>query len=298
MASSDDYGMLNVPGDILNAASPPGRGILDDLETQIAVLGGDPNVAVQAREIEKLAAAMAKAGVASAPAIERLDDFVPLSTLPDVVDGRPAIALADDSLAPIGMEAAGSFLIAGPPGSGRTTALATIAAALARTKPDLERILLSPRRSSIGNLPVWSKVADDPDSVRSLVDKLLLQVTSSKAKAGGLALFIENLTDFVDSEIESDLETLIKAAIKLDALVVGESETSTWGGASYSFGKPMKSGRRGIILQPDDGDEDLLKASFGRIRRGTFPPGRGFLVSGGRSRKVQLATTEEEPIAQ
>lgn len=294
MASSDDYGMLNVPGDILNASSPPGRGILDDLETQIAVLGGDPNVAVQAREIEKLAAAMVKAGVAPAPSIERLDDFVPLSGLPDTVDGRPAIGLADDNLAPIGMDALGSFLIAGPPGSGRTTALATIATALARTRPELERILLSPRRSSIAGLPIWNKVADDPDSVRALIEKLDTQVTSANATTGVLALFIENLTDFVDSDIESELETLIKAAIKLENLVVGESETSTWGGASYSFGKPMKSGRRGIILQPDDGDEDLLKASFGRVRRGTYPPGRGFLVSGGRSRKFQLATTEEE----
>ncbi|MCU1578466.1 MAG: hypothetical protein JWP19_670 [Rhodoglobus sp.] len=293
MASSDDYGMLNVAGDILNPLSSPGRGILDELETQIAVLGGDPNVAVQAREIERLAAAMVKAGVTSAPSIERLSDFVPLSTLPSTVDGRPTIGVADDSLAPIATDTTGSFLIAGPPGSGRTTALATIASAVAHSKPELERILISPRKSSLSGLPLWGSFADDPDAVRALVDKLLKQVTAAKAKPATFALFIENLTDFVDSEVESELETLIKGAIKLDNFVVAESETSTWS-AAYSFGKPMKSGRRGIILQPDDGDEDMLKASFGRIRRGTYPPGRGFLVSGGRSRKLQLATTEEE----
>ncbi len=293
MASSDDYGMLNVAGDILNPLSPPGRGILDELETQIAVLGGDPNVAVQAREIEKLAAAMVKAGVASAPTIERLTDFVSLSALPSTVDGRSTIGLADDTLAPIGIDTAGSFLIAGPPGSGRTTALATIASALSKSKPELERILISPRKSTLAGLGLWGRAADDPDAVRALVGGLLEQVTAAKAKTGTFALFIENLTDFVDSEFESDLETIIKTATKLDDFVVAESETSTWSGA-YSFGKPMKSGRRGIILQPDDGDEDMLKASFGRIRRGTYPPGRGFLVSGGRSRKIQLATTEEE----
>lgn len=294
MASGDDYSTLNVAGDILNSASPPGRGILDELETQIAVLGGDANVAVQAREIDKLAAAMTKAGVEPAPSIERLKDLVPLGELPIEIEGRPVIGLADDNLGPIATEVTGPFLIAGPPGSGRTTALATIASALRRSKSSTELVLISPRRSSLAALPLWNRSADDPDAVQGLVSALLAEVTAPKAKPGSVALFIENITDFVDSDIELELESLLKAAIKLEHFVVAEAETSSWSGA-YSFGKPMKSGRRGLILQPDDGDEDLLKASFGRIRRGTYPPGRGFLVGGGRSRKIQVAITDEEP---
>lgn len=296
MASGDDYGMLNVPGDVLNAASPPGRAVLDDLETQIAVLGGDANVAVQAREIDKLAAAMVKAEVTPAPGIDRLSELVPLASLPVEIDGRPVVGIADDTLGPIAADAIGSFLIAGPPGSGRSTTLGTVATALERSGSTLERVLISPRRSQLAGLPIWSRVADSTDTVHALVENLLATVTTANAQSGTLAIFIENITDFVDSDVELDLETLIKTALKLENFVVAEAETSTWGGA-YTFGKPMKSGRRGIILQPDDGDEDMLKASFGRLRRGSFPPGRGFLVSGGRSRKLQVAIADEEGAA-
>jgi S-DNA-T family DNA segregation ATPase FtsK/SpoIIIE len=58
LANADDYGMLGLDSDVLVPASPAGRGILDGLETQVAVLGGDPYVAIQAREIVALAESM------------------------------------------------------------------------------------------------------------------------------------------------------------------------------------------------------------------------------------------------
>lgn len=295
MSNADDYGILGVASDVLSAISPPGRGILDERETQIAVLGGDPNVAVQAREIEKLAASMEKAGVIPAPPIERLADFVSLGQLPAEVHGLPAVGLADDTLSAVGADASGSFLIAGPPGSGRTTALTTLATSLQRSGSEMERVLISPRRSTLTGLKLWSRAAEGSDDVRTLVESLNAQISKGKASAGGLAIFIENVTDFVDSDLEDLIEDLMKSALKQEHLVVAEAETSTWSSA-YSFSKPMKSGRRGIILQPDEGDEDILKASFGRIKRGTYPPGRGFLVSGGRSRKVQIAVTDDETL--
>ncbi len=293
MASADDYGMVGVPSDVLSPGSPPGRGILDELEAQIAVLGGDSNVAVQSREIDKLTVAMVKAGVTPAPKIESLVDTVALTSLPVVTDGRPTIGLADDNLSGIGVEASGAFFIAGPPGSGRTSALATIATALHRAGTDKELVLISPRRSVLKSLTLWSRTGTDQDSARTLVSELLDQLTNPKQKPASLALFFENITDFVDTELEDDLEVLIKTAIKQENFVVAESETSTWTSA-YGLSKPLRAGRRGMILQPDDGDDDLLNASFGRLRRGAYPPGRGFLVGGGRSRKLQVALVEDE----
>ena len=62
LASDDDYLMVGVPTDILSAASPTGRGIMDGQEIQLAVFGGDANVAVQGRAVEKLATAMRDKG--------------------------------------------------------------------------------------------------------------------------------------------------------------------------------------------------------------------------------------------
>ncbi|MDR0991083.1 MAG: FHA domain-containing protein, partial [Propionibacteriaceae bacterium] len=50
LATDDDYLMVGVPKDVLDASSPPGRGLLNGNELQFAVWGADSNVAVQARE--------------------------------------------------------------------------------------------------------------------------------------------------------------------------------------------------------------------------------------------------------
>ena len=74
LASEDDYLTLGVPKDVLSLTSPPGRGVLDENEVQVAVLGGDPNVALQARELGKLRDAMTRLGIPQAPGVERLPD--------------------------------------------------------------------------------------------------------------------------------------------------------------------------------------------------------------------------------
>ena len=45
LSSEDDYLSMDVPKDVLGQASPPGRGLLGNLEVQLAVLGGNSNLA-------------------------------------------------------------------------------------------------------------------------------------------------------------------------------------------------------------------------------------------------------------
>jgi DNA segregation ATPase FtsK/SpoIIIE, S-DNA-T family len=295
LAKQDDYDGFGIDNDVLSAASPPGRGVLDGLETQIAVLGGDANVALQARAIEELGDAMTKAGAIAAAPVERLTEAVLLRNLPDESADSIAVGLADDSLAPIGTPRIGSFVIAGPPGSGRTTTLLTLATSLHRSNPKVELYHLSARRSPMTALTLWKKSADGTDNARDLVKELTARIAAGNLAPGELAIFVEHLTDYHESELERDVEALIKAAVRAEQFIAGESESSTWNQA-YSVGRPMRAARRGIILQPDDADSDLLKASFARIR-GDVPPGRGFLVGGGRSRKLQVATTDDSEIA-
>lgn len=287
LANADDYSTLGVPADVLTPSSPPGRGIIDGQEMQVAVIGGDPNVALQARELGTLATAMAKAGVADAPAIESLPESVALSALPVAQDSRPVLGIADDTLAPVGADLEGAFVIAGPPGSGKTTALVTVASALARVAPGTERHLLSPRRSAIAALPVWTSTSSGDDQIAKRITALMKRV-SAPADGAPTAIFVESIADFEDSDIERELEDLMRAATRNGHLFAAEADTALWN-QSPTFGRPMRTARRGIILQPEEGDDDLLRASFGRIRRGSLPPGRGFLVAGTKSRKLQVA---------
>lgn len=289
LSSEEDYLSIDVPRDVLGAGSPPGRGLLDGLEVQLAVLGGNSNLAVQAREVHKLREAMLRQGVERAPQIERLPDSVDLDLLPAGSPDLPVIGVDDDTLQPAEILAKGPLLLAGPPGSGRTVALVTLAHALRRSNPGVELIYLGSRRSAAASLKLWDRSLVGADDVEEALDELVDYATGTPGK---LAIFIEGLTEFTDTLAESGLLRLVTASIKADQWVVGESESSTWSSA-WSLAQPFKSGRRGLLLNPGDIEGDsLLSTSLGRIS-GDFLPGRGYIVGRGKVRKLQVALPPE-----
>lgn len=289
MAAAEDYAMFGEAKDVLDGSSPPGRAILAGHEVQIAVHGGDANVAIQSREVSKLAAAMRRAGVPEAPDIERLPERVELSTLPSLLDGQPVVGVADETLGPIAVEPRGAFMVSGPVAAGRTTAVLTLATSL-RALPDAMRLVrFSARRSPLSGNPIWDVEASDPDQVREMAQQLTRTLEQGGVPEGRLALFIDGVAEFTGTGAENDMEKLVRAAARVGQFVVGENEGSTWSQA-YQLAKPFKSGRRGLLLQPSDGDgEMLLGTPLGRIRQRDFPPGRGFLVHSGRAVKLQVA---------
>ncbi len=289
LSSEDDYLSMDVPKDVLGQASPPGRGLLGNLEVQLAVLGGNSNLAVQAREVHKLSEAMVRQGVERAPQIERLPDQVDLEILPAGSPDLPVIGVDDETLQPAEILAKGPLLLAGPPGSGRTVALVTLAYALRRSNPGVELIYVGSRRSAAAALKLWDRSVVGADDVEEAIDEL---VDYSTGTPGKLAIFIEGLTDFTDTGAESGIERLVTASIKAEQWVVGEAETSTWSSA-WSLAQPFKSGRRGLLLNPGDIDGDsLLSTSLGRIST-DFIPGRGYIVGRGKVRKLQVALPPE-----
>ncbi|WP_125773491.1 FtsK/SpoIIIE domain-containing protein [Antribacter gilvus] len=292
LAHEDDYLTLSVPRDVLSVTSPPGRAILEDNEVQVAVLGGDANVAIQAREIGKLRDAMLRLGIKPAVGVERLPDQFSIDGLPvRAADGRPAFGLDDLDIAPVGLPERGAVMLAGPPAAGRTTALVTIAKALRRAG-GTRVVYLAPRRTNISGLGLWDVSATDPDAAVELLEDLVTAVEADKFPPGGLAVLIEALTDFTNTSAESALDRFIRAAVRADQLVIGESETSTWSQA-WTLAQPFKTSRSGILLTPGDLDGDtLLGVGLGRIRRNDFPAGRGFVIVGGRPRKMQVALPE------
>lgn len=286
LASEDDYLMLGVPRDILSPASPSGRGILDGNEVQLAILGDSGNVAVQAREMQRLAATLGRSTGTRPMVVRRLPDHVSLAYLPAGSASTPVIGVDDVTLEAATLAARGPLLLAGPPGSGRTTAIATIAAGLARSSPGVRRVLLSPRRSILTHRE-WDERAEGMDNVAATIGQLTSSIEAGSAEQ--LAIFIEALPDFTGSEVEYDLDRLVKIAIRQDCFVVGEGETSTWSQA-YTLAQPFKAGRRGLLLAPGEMDGDMLLGTpLGRLRRSDFPPGRGFLITAGRASKIQVA---------
>ncbi|BBZ62579.1 FtsK/SpoIIIE domain-containing protein [Mycolicibacterium monacense] len=287
LASDDDYVLAGVSGDILSATSPQGRAILDGRELQVAVFGGDANVAVQARAIERLAEQMRRDRFAAPKPVERLSDRIEFDALPvSTPTGAAVIGVADESLAPLGITPAGVFMVTGPPGSGRSTALVTLAQAVRRQHPSAQIVHLAPSVSTIAGLDVWSSTATGQDPVIDLVNRLTL--APPPRGTGELMVVIEGIADFGGTAAENELARLIKT-IGDAALVVGESEVSGWGQA-WLLAQPFKTARRGMLLWPSGVEADsLFNTSIGVIRRSDFPPGRGVLIERGKGVWMQVA---------
>jgi S-DNA-T family DNA segregation ATPase FtsK/SpoIIIE len=291
LADDNDYYMAGVEAGTLTQDSPPGRGLFSRGELQVAVFGGSTGSTAQSRAITQLAATMRRQQVADAPRVEQLTGIVRLSELPAMADGRPAIGIADDTLAPVGFQPGGAFLISGPPASGRTTAAATAIIALDRAAPGFTPVLFGGKRSPLASLGIWQQVATDPAEVAEAAAKIELAAAGGE---GGLryAVVIEALNEYLSTPADAPLTAMIKTLTRLGHVVIAEAETSALSGA-WPLLAAVKSARVGLALQPEQGDGALVyKTDFPRSRRADYPQGRGLLVEGGKARLLQVAIPE------
>ncbi|KQV07158.1 FtsK/SpoIIIE domain-containing protein [Leifsonia sp. Root112D2] len=285
--ADDGYGMLDVPGDILSTKSPAGRAIVDGAETQIAILGGSSSVSDQSTATRKLAEAMRRANVPEAPAIGSLPKEYAATNLPDSVKEFPVLGISDLDLGPFGFDPTGTMLLAGPPASGRTTALRAIAESMRRFDPEVRMYYFGNARSPLTKLVDWTEAAVTVEAVAALAKDLAAAVSDQDTE-GRIAVFIEAIGDFLQTPADSAIVELTKATRRSDHFLIAENETSAWGSSWPLLGE-VKNGRRGLLLQPDSIEGDiLLKTPLPRLNRSEFPPGRGVYIAKGQFARVQL----------
>lgn len=295
MSDPDDYVGLNVPKDILTPTSPPGRCVTvkEPHEMQLAVLGTDPSPPAQAKEIETLAASVARFQAGRPEPIRRLPARVSAADLPDVVDGKPTLGLEDRSLAPIGFDPQGVYLVAGPPKSGLSSTAGWLARSLSKSFPDVPRVLLSARATPLAQLPLWTANLQGPDRVQDYLNTQLKPYLTRESEIGrpSVAVFVEQFAELAGSPADATLAEALKLARRNGHFLVGVAETATLAGFNSSIPE-LKNSRQGMLLAPDANDGDLLKVALPRVRAADFPPGRGFWVSAGTAVKVQIPELE------
>ena len=258
-------------------------------EVQVAVLGGSSDVTVQAAAIEAFADATRKAGVSQAPPIESLAEVIPLGDLPSEFGGRPVVGVASSSLEPHGFDPKGTFIITGPSGSGRTTAVATTAAGLFRFSSASALYLMTPRRTSeLLDLGIWAETAVGGRPTTALANRLAAEIEEGRVTRP-IAVFVERIDDLAPSGAENALTTLTKACVDNDQLVVAEGEAAFFS-SNFGLQALLKTSRSGLALHPD-GNEGLsvFKANLPALNRAELPPGRGFLIEKGRFELLQAA---------
>lgn len=292
MGDPSQYMLLGVPRDVLDEQSAPGRAVVDGHEAQIAVLGGTMNVVDQTKALIALGDRLRAEGVRDLPEIGALPTMVGADEMPAQVGGMPVFGVADDTLAPHGFEPIGSFVVSGPPASGRTNALKALVVAMERFDPGVKMYHLGSRRAELKDFRPWVRTATRPEDEKDLVAELA-ELVVSESPGGRILIVVEDMPHLADGPADRPMRALLQAMNDSDHLLIGEAEISRASGSIGVLGE-WKSGRQGIVLKPDTYDgEAIFKTAFGRVKRSDFPVGRGIFVQAGRAVTMQMPFVQE-----
>jgi S-DNA-T family DNA segregation ATPase FtsK/SpoIIIE len=185
------------------------------------------------------------------------------------------IGIADSDLGPAGLELHDGehALITGPARSGKSTALATIAAVARAAAPRLRIGAVMPRRSPLGDSPA--------------LDAALLP--------GELAGFVASGTSHLI--LVDDAELLDEAPYLNDLLRSRDSGTRLVAAGAPEvirtlyghWTQEVRRSRIGCALRPNvAADGDLWQTPLPRRGPAAFPAGRGYLLADGKAELVQL----------
>ncbi len=293
LADESSYAMLNAPKDVLDERSAPGRAIVDGLETQIATLGGTPNVAEQTKLLEALATDLRAAGAREVAEIGALPTRLSPRDLPDRVGEFPVLGVAEDTLAAREFDPVGTFVVAGPPLAGKTTALKAMITSMRRFDPEVKLFHFGGRRAQLKDYADWTRSAVAPDDAKELA-KELAELIADETLPMRLMIVVEDVPQFADGPAEREMKALFQAINRSDHFLVGDADV-TQVTSGFGFIGDFKAGRKGIILKPDAFDGDaVFKVPFPKVKRTDFPEGRGIFVQSGRQVTVQMPLVEGE----
>jgi DNA segregation ATPase FtsK/SpoIIIE, S-DNA-T family len=288
----------------LPSHQPPGRimieGTPDPLEVQVALLDADSSGPAQVAALRRLGeAALARYGPPEGRQRPLRVDALPLRiTLEEARRLTPAftapsplwalVGAGGDELGPLGLDIRDEgpgLTVAGPPRSGRSTTLLTMATSL--LEADAPLLVLTPRRSPLRSLDGRAGV---------------IGVFGSDVKPDDLAAAVSELDRYVvvidDAELlfngplSAPLEKILASGRDGEHGLIIAGATGDLARAYSGFIKETLKSRCGVLVAvtaPTDGD--LFGVRLPR-NAGSGSLGRGLLVRPGTVMPVQLAITE------
>jgi S-DNA-T family DNA segregation ATPase FtsK/SpoIIIE len=274
---------------VRGARLPIGSGFTQDSREFHVAVAADGN------EVLPLEQAVASAAAGRPHAAKRIDVLpreVPRALLGASADlDAIPIGISDDQLEPAIVDLSElHLLVIGPYRSGRSTALATVAHGVRHAQPTVALHLLSPRRSPLQDLDLWSSSATSPDTCAELAGSLLERLEAGEFQAARAVLFIDDGGELADTMSVTRLERLVRLARDSSLRVVAAVEAGSARGIGIAWIRELRREGHGLLLQPDlAADGDLLTARLPRRVPAPLMPGRGFLVVRGSAELVQVA---------
>ena len=293
LADPDDYAMVGVETRIARQIQlPAGRGFVQGgVEVQCAVVGNDSRADRQVAALARLGDSLRSSiGAGSAPPIGALATSVARHDLPaPTAPWRVTIGIGERTLAPREVDLSGShLLVVGPRRSGKSTALVTLASGLA-APVDTDLHLLTPRRSPLSSLPLWTSSVRGADQVEEFLAPFAAAAASQEALPRPVVLVVDDGHELSDTGADTSLEQLVRYGAEIGVVVIGSADVTA---AHRTYGgwlPELRKERHALLLQPDpDLDGDLVGIRVPRSR--VSVPGRGVIVTTEDVEIVQVAT--------
>lgn len=300
-----DYSYVGIKAKDVPEHFPVGRGFRAATglrEVQIALLAPDPAGTAQVGALHEISrTAKARAGE-----LPRSSRPFRVDALPPVIDLRDALTLADEALPAdavvfgVGGDTLGlryfraeehgpGILVAGPPKTGRSTALCTMLTSL--LDQSYEAVLITPRRSPLRNFAGRAGVRGSFTAESTVAE--IKQVVGDKQVAGDRhVLMIDDLELLgSDGELAEWITDYVGELRDTGSLVIGAGSADDLDSMYRGPAVAMKKSRNGLLLRPSSpGQGDLLGVRLPRsVASGTGPAGRGLLVLGGAWEQIQVA---------
>lgn len=286
-ANENDEALMRLPLGALDSQSPPGRGYVDGLEVQVAVLGGSVDTTKQAEAVSRQADALRSVGKIDAAPIRRMPEQIRLSELPALRDGEPVIGIGASDLGPASLRPEGYFLVTGPHHSGVSLAQATICCALRRAIPHVRLLHLGTNRSVLPGIVEFNESVVEPSAARDVVEAWTRIASEDREH---VALILEDAPGLAASPADPCVQQLISAFRGRRRMVVASGELSEITSSYTGLVRALQADQSGLVLRPDQMDGDtVLRTPFPRVAQSDFPPGRGLLAQPGRLQQVHVA---------
>ena len=295
LADRSDFALIGLPARALPADMPAGRGFFTDTltEAQVCTLSRDPAGPMQLAALAAIAATarMRDQDVSRSLWPRRVDPLPSMVTMTEIgaawgATAQPTgsaqvtLGVGGDELAAVTidlLEFGPGFLIAGPPRSGRSTALATVAAGLRAA--GWRVVAVTPRDS------VLREYAHETfDAMQFGVD------AAFDRGLGRLAVLVDDAEIVAESPAAVVLDRLMRTARDSGHLVVIAGTTEELSVGFRGFVVDVRRARTGLLLAPRGPlDGEVLGVRLPRKTGEAVPVGRGQLIVRGVATQLQVA---------
>lgn len=278
-----DYAMMSIPTKSVPDEMPPGRALRagDVSEVQFALLGTDPSGAAQVAALTELADKVTARDLSLDPSLLpfRVDGLPDELTFDQAWErlpqgGSPSpmwamIGVGGDDLTAVGPNLLDrpSFLIGGPPRSGRSTVLLTVARSLIAQGTGV--VILSPKNSPLRDLagtPGVVAVLTDPEPA---LGEFRAAMNAVVTPAG--VVLVDDAELLLRSELDADLSTLARGGAGNGWGLIAAGNTEALFSGITGWHVNVKRNRCGALLSPQSVTEsDVVGA---RIPQGLISSG-------------------------